>query len=184
MKKAFPELTTPRLVLRELRMRDVPRLDEFLRDEEVTRYIDWGPIKHKRKFINGMRNAFRAGREIRWGICEKESGALMGVIDIYISRRNRSAMAGFWLGKEYWNRGYTTEAFQAVLGHCFNEMQLNRVYAEHYRGNEASGRVQMKCGLRHEGTQRQQCYKDGRYLDTLLYAILKEDFEGQKPWTP
>ena len=60
-------------------------------------------------------------------------------------------------------------------------MKLDRVYAEHFRGNEASGRVQQKCGLRHEGTQRQQFYKDGRFLDTLLYAILREDFESQTP---
>ena len=175
--KGFPQLTTPRLVLRALKVQDVPRLDDILRNEEVSRYIGWGPIKRARKFIRSTRKAFEAGRVLHWGICEKESGALMGIISLQsIDRRNQSAMAGFWLGRAYWDRGYMNEAFRAVLGHCFNEMKLNRVWAGHLEGNTASGRVQQKCGLRYEGTQRQESYKDGRFYDLLLYAILREEF--------
>jgi len=177
VKTPFPELTTPRLVLRELHVKDVPRLDELLRDEEVTRYIGWGPIRHARKFIKGMRKNFAAGREIRWGICERSTGLLMGVIDLsHIDRGDQRAMAGFWLGRDYWGRGYMTEAFRAVLGYCFGELKLNRVWAGHIEGNAASGRVQQKCGLRYEGTQRQHHCLSGQFADSLLYGILKEDF--------
>ncbi|MCL2301369.1 MAG: GNAT family N-acetyltransferase [Firmicutes bacterium] len=173
----FPELRTARLVLRELHAKDVPRLSALLQDEEVTRYIGWGPIKHRRKFIRGMRKNFLAGRELHWGICEKEGGALMGVISLHpIDRANQRAMAGFWLGRDYWHRGYAAEAFRAVLTYCFDELNLNRVWASHLAGNEASGRVQQKCGLRYEGTQRQHHGLSGRCLDLLLYGILKEDF--------
>ena len=175
MKTPFPELTTPRLVLRELHVKDVPRLMELLRDEEVTRYIGGGLVKHN---VRGRRKAFAAGREIRWGICERERGTLIGVMDLQpINRGNRNAELGYWLGRAYWGRGYMTEALQAVLDYCFNEMNLNRVYGDHFAENPASGRVMLKCGLRYEGTHRQKVYMNGRFFDLLEYAILREEYK-------
>jgi ribosomal-protein-alanine N-acetyltransferase len=69
-----------------------------------------------------------------------------------------------------------TEALAAALRHCFEELRLNRVYAGHLEGNGASGRVLQKCGLRYEGTQRQEVRKDGRFADNHMYAILREDY--------
>ena len=179
--KGFPVLTTPRLILRALGMKDVPRLLALFRDPEVSRYLSRDmsklTVKDERKFIRRTRKGFEAGSDLHWGICEKDTGALIGGIGVSgIHRGHQSAMAGFWLGREYWGRGYMTEALGAVLSHCFNEMKLNRVWAGHFAGNPASGRVQQKCGLRYEGTHRQQFCREGRFMDSLTYAILREDF--------
>ena len=63
-----------------------------------------------------------------------------------------------------------------MLKYSFEERGLNRVSAGHFAGNDASGRVQQKCGLRCEGTLRQEICKGGRFYDTLMYAILCEDY--------
>jgi len=180
-KPVFPQLTTPRLVLRALERKDAPRLLELLRDEEVLRYLTLDlpmiTLKAERAFVKHARKSFLAGSEVHWGICEKETGALLGGIGVHpINRRHQSAMAGFWLGKDYWGKGYMTEALRAVLGYCFNELKLNRVWAGHFAGNDASGRVQQKCGLQYEGTHRQEFCKEGRFVDMLAYSILREDF--------
>ena len=86
MKKVFPVLTTPRLILRELQAKDAPRLTALLRDEDVLRYLTLHLTNITRKFIAHAHKAFLAGRELHRGICEKESGALMGVISVNINR--------------------------------------------------------------------------------------------------
>ena len=178
---AFPQLTTQRLLLRELQKKDAARLAELLRDPDVSGCLsrDFSNItvKQQRGFIKRNHKAFLQGKTLQWGICDRATGVLMGCINkMPIDRGNRSATAGFWLGKAYWGQGYMTEAFQAVLTYCFEEMHLNRVSAGHLEDNAASGRVMRKCGLQYEGTHRQALYLREQYRDVLMYAILREDY--------
>jgi ribosomal-protein-alanine N-acetyltransferase len=69
-----------------------------------------------------------------------------------------------------------TEALQAVLRYGFTEMGLNRICCEYYHDNEASGRVMQKCGMQFEGTQRQKVFLHRKFVDSHMYAILREDF--------
>ena len=75
----------------------------------------------------------------------------------------------------YWGRGYATEAARAVVAYAFDELGLNRVFAFHFTNNPASGRVLQKIGMRHEGTRRAHTRKDGAFLDSESYAILRGD---------
>lgn len=182
MKNPFPALTTPRLVLRELQAKDAPRLVELLRDKEISRWFAWdlsnATAREERSFIRGARKAYKAGRGLAWAICERENGAVIGFIGLdSIDSANKSAVATFWLGKAYRGKGCMTEAFHAVLRHGFNALHLNRVSAGHLEGNVPSSRVQQKCGLRCEGTHRQKVYKNGRFIDLVEYAILREEYK-------
>ena len=70
-----------------------------------------------------------------------------------------------------------TEALQAVLCLSFDALRVHRVEAQHETTNPASGRVMVKCGMRHEGTLRGRIYNKGRFVDVELYAILREDWD-------
>ena len=87
---------------------------------------------------------------------------------------------GYWIGKEFWSRGYATEAAAAAIDYAFRSLGVNRVEALHFIGNSASGRVMEKCGMRHEGTLRQARKKWGEYVDVKVYAIVRGDWEGQR----
>lgn len=69
-----------------------------------------------------------------------------------------------------------TEVLGAVLKYAFDEIELNRVQAEVFDGNAASARVLVKCGMQFEGIARQKYYKNGVFIDTAQYAVLKSDF--------
>jgi RimJ/RimL family protein N-acetyltransferase len=75
----------------------------------------------------------------------------------------------------YWGRGYATEAALAVIAFGFEELGLNRIYAQHMASNPASGRVMQKAGMRHEGTLRQHVTKFGIVDDIAIYGILASD---------
>lgn len=84
---------------------------------------------------------------------------------------------GYWVGEEYWNNGYCTEAARKTISYCFKNLEMNKVYARHQHMNFASGRVLEKCGMKQEGCQRQQYIKNGKYLDIIEYGILKGEYK-------
>ena len=101
---------------------------------------------------------------------------VIGAIGMEVQREHDRGEIGYWIGVPYWGRGYMTEAVRAVLGWAFESLGLNRVFAEHFTRNAASGRVMQKAGMRHEGSLRQHDKKWDAYLDVEVYGILDSDW--------
>ena len=87
------------------------------------------------------------------------------------------ADTSYMLSPKYWGQGIMTEVLQAILNYAFNEIELNRVQAEVFDGNIVSEKVLIKCGMRLEGIARQKYYKNGEFIDTAQYAIIRCDFK-------
>ena len=60
------------------------------------------------------------------------AGALVGTVGLQIHPQDRRAELGYWIGKPYWSQGYATEAARAVVGFGFEQLGLNRIYAQHF----------------------------------------------------
>jgi ribosomal-protein-alanine N-acetyltransferase len=84
-----------------------------------------------------------------------------------------TATVGYWLGEEFWGRGIMTEAVAAVTDFCFDNFPLSRISAEVFANNPASARVLEKAGFTFEGRLKNNVLKDGKLLDSLLYARTK-----------
>jgi RimJ/RimL family protein N-acetyltransferase len=82
---------------------------------------------------------------------------------------------GYWIGKPYWNKGFTTEAAQAIINYGFDILELNRIHAHHFSRNVSSGKVLLKIGMQHEGRFRQHVKKWDKFEDIELYGILKSN---------
>jgi RimJ/RimL family protein N-acetyltransferase len=78
--------------------------------------------------------------------------------------------------KEFWNKGYGTEAMQLVLQHGFQTLNLNRIMLEVYTTNPRAIRCYEKVGFVHEGCKRQGMYKNGVYIDVLLMSVLRQEW--------
>src|SRR5439155_2610391 len=117
-------------------------------------------------------NKQRTADEINFVITLRESGELAGAMGLIVNRDHARAEIGYWIAVPYWNRGYATEAGRAVVRYAFDELKLNRVFAEHFTRNAASGRVMQKIGMRREGTLRRHIIKWDEVIDAELYAIV------------
>ncbi|HEU5246564.1 MAG TPA: GNAT family protein [Candidatus Udaeobacter sp.] len=82
----------------------------------------------------------------------------------------QTAELGYWLGENFWGRGIMTEAVAAFTDFCFNNFPLRRIYAEPFANNPASARVLEKAGFVFEARLKHNVIKDGKLLDSLLYA--------------
>jgi RimJ/RimL family protein N-acetyltransferase len=88
-----------------------------------------------------------------------------------------SAEIGYWLGEAYWGRGIATAAVRRFTEYAFEAYGLCRIYANVFVWNPASCRVLERAGYQLEGRLRQSGVKDGKVVDGLLYAMVRE-FRG------
>ena len=86
-----------------------------------------------------------------------------------------TAELGYWLAERFWGRGIMTAAVGAIVRHAFETLPLERIEAFVYANNPASARVLEKCGFTFEGRLRRSVIKDGTVLDSLLYALLRDE---------
>ena len=163
----FPILTTPRLVLRQIRSQDAPAVFRLFADAEVTRYYDLDRFTEPaqaHELVERFQWRFDHQVGIRWGLALSEmSDKLVGTCGYNI-----------WLqpARAHWRRGLMSEALAAILEFCFVRMNLNRVEALTIPQNTASIRLLAKLGFRAEGLLREYDYIKGVPQDMSLYALL------------
>lgn len=87
---------------------------------------------------------------------------------------NRAAELGIAIGdKGVWGRGYGTEATRALVRWGLFELNLHRVWLRVYADNVAAIRCYEKVGFTLEGRLREDRFRGGRYIDTLVMGLLR-----------
>ena len=90
---------------------------------------------------------------------------------------SRDAFAGIGIGeREFWGKGYGSDAIQLLLRYAFTELNLQRVSLTVFEFNQRAQRSYEKVGFRLEGRQRQIMQREGRRWDILYMGILREDW--------
>ena len=85
----------------------------------------------------------------------------------------KSAELGYWIGREYWNKGIMTSVVKEMVEYAFSEMGIIRLYANVFDGNIGSVKVLEKAGFVHEARLKKAVYKNDEFLDQLIFAIIK-----------
>jgi [ribosomal protein S5]-alanine N-acetyltransferase len=183
-----PTLTTPRLVLRPFSLSDAPRVKLLAGDREIasTTLRVPHPYEHgmAEAWIETHAQLFAEGKSVSLAVTLREAaespGDLIGAIGLEIAAENERAELGYWIGKDYWAKGYCTEAARAVVRYGFEVLRLHRVCAHHLARNPASGRVMQKIGMRAEGVLRGHIKKWGRFEDVVGYGLLHSEFDANR----
>ena len=175
-------LMTKRLVLREFEEEDWPAVLAYQSDSLYLRYYHWTPRREQdvREFVR----MFIAHREeeprpkFQLAITLASDGQLIGNCGIRMKTTGaREADIGYELNPRYWGSGYATEAASELLAFGFRALELHRIWAWCIAENAASARVLEKIGMRQEGRLREQERMQGRWWDTLLYAMLEREWQ-------
>ena len=103
---------------------------------------------------------------------------MIGAIGLEVNKEDHNAELGYWLGREFWNQGYCTEAAKSVIEFGFETVGLRRIASEHMARNPASGKVMQKAGLTREGLRRKHVRKWGVFEDVVVYGILSDPHKG------
>ena len=177
--KERPTLKTERLILRPFSLDDGPVVKRLAGDRDIASTTARIPHPYEdgmaEAWISTHHEQYEKGESVVFAMTLREDRTLVGAIGLELRPENAQGELGYWVGKPYWNCGYCTEAAREVLWYAFGTLGLNRVYAQHFGRNPASGRVLRKIGMKHEGSLRRHFKKWEKYEEVEWYGILSGD---------
>jgi UDP-4-amino-4,6-dideoxy-N-acetyl-beta-L-altrosamine N-acetyltransferase len=114
-------------------------------------------------------------------IHDNESKKLIGHCGLYyINWISKSAEFGIYIGDfSFRNGGYGSDSLRTLIDYGFNQLNMNRIWAEVYSNNDAI-KVYTKIGFKIEGVLRQNVFKNGEYFDSTIISLLKSEYEDIK----
>jgi RimJ/RimL family protein N-acetyltransferase len=181
--KRQPVLTTKRLVLRPLLMRDEAAVRDLAGSKRIADLCLW-PLyeyggKSARRWIGETRKRWTSGRGAEFAIELRRSGRMVGLIGLDgLDSRHDSAELGFVLNERHWGNHYATEAAVVVVWFGVVGLKLNRIYARHLASNTASARVLTNIGMKREGMLREFARKPKGFEDAVMSAILRREWKS------
>jgi len=171
--------------LREVRRSDLANFLQWFNDPEVTQYLSMSlPMTEmaEEKWVEGL--AERANTDVHFVIVAIDDDNEVSIGSIGFSgfnNKDHTATFGIAVGdKQYWNKGYGTEAARLIIDYGFGELNLHRINSNVYEFNERSWRMHLRVGFTEEGRQRELIYRKGRYWNLVMLGILKEEWEATK----
>jgi RimJ/RimL family protein N-acetyltransferase len=152
------------------------------RDSEWMRLLDSGParqfsVRKSKEWIEKHLEK-SAGRMYWFTIRSAVDDRPLGDISLEVADWNpREAFVGLGIGpRDFWGRGFGTEAMQLVLEYAFLEVNLQRVTLNVFEYNPRAIRSYEKAGFRHEGRMREALFREGKRWDLLYMGIRRSEW--------
>lgn len=178
----FPVLETERLVLREITLDDAEFWMRNFSDPDVVELTAYEPPRDletaKAEITQFCIRPFQEGTGIRWGITFRGSPGLIGTLGYHqwIREGAHRARMGYDLLREHRRKGIMAEAMRAALAYGFTTMGLHRVEVLTDPVNTASIRLAEGLGFHRDGTLRENTYFRGRFIDDVVFSLLRQDW--------
>ena len=175
------QITTERLILREFGEDDWRAVLEYQRDPLYLRFYPWEDRDEPdvRGFVDMFRDwqSEQPRRRFQLAITLREDGRLIGNCGLRRKPENEwEADIGYELCPQSWGHGYATEAARAMIDFGFQDLGLRRISSWCIADNVPSVRVLQRLGFKLEGRLRRNEFFKGRWWDTLLYALLADEW--------
>lgn len=118
-----------------------------------------------------------------WAICAKDTNRMIGYLSLNnIHYINRSAeFGGLLIGDKNYQDGYAwVQAYLFLYEYAFERLGMNRVYGTHLVDHTTSSFIGSVFFSQKEGVLRQAFFKNGKYHDAVIGALLRDDYMMHK----
>jgi ribosomal-protein-alanine N-acetyltransferase len=178
----FKNLESDRLFLRRIDLGDAAQMLALKGDAENMKFVPRPLITtmtEAEENIKMFDSKIESNEGINWAITLKHSTELIGIIGLYkIDVQNFRSEIGYMILPEHQSKGITSEAVRLVLNYGFSDLHLHSIEAIVDPEHTASARVLEKNGFVKEGHLKENEYFDGRFWDSVIYSLLKRNFEA------
>jgi len=185
VKLPFPmEMST--IILRRFATDDWKDVMEIIGEEEFYSISGGHPLGEEEmiRWLESERcvRLMTPGQLFYLGIHSIEHNKLVGIMTMgFIDDRRLQANLTVKITPTFQRQGFATEALSALLHFCFDKIRLHRVTAFCDSESIASWRLLDTVGMRREGELQKDRFENGKWGNTLLYALLQEEYEaGEK----
>ena len=178
--KYFKKIVGERLYLSPINIEDVEKYTEWLNDLNVTINLSFSPyIFSLEREKEALEKLSKEG--YNFSIVSLSKDELIGSCGLSeVNHINRTAEAGIFIGdKNYWNKGYGTEAMNLLLDYAFNLLNLNSVFLRVHSFNKRAIKCYEKCGFKEIGMRREAYIVGNKKYDHIYMDILASEFNGK-----
>lgn len=169
-------IKSKKFLLRPYKRTDEKSLIRNINHKDINKYTTRIPFPYKKKdaknWINHCINLEKKKKKNEINFAIDVYGEVIGGIG-FMNIEMHKAEIGYWLAKKYWNRGIMTSAVNLVSTFGIKKLKLKRIYACLFPNNKASVRVLEKNNYKLEGILKKYHFKNGKFIDGLLYAKVK-----------
>ena len=173
------QLVTERLILRSFLLTDAQRVQSQANDKRIYDTTARVPFPYKiemaEQWIKSHDKLFENRCSVNFAIVTKLQQLLIGTVGLEIDSNNGKAELGYWVGVDYWNQGYCTEAAFECVKYGFQELGLTRIEGICMTKNIASEKVLKNIGMKREGVLRRYMLKNGISEDAYIYSVLNDE---------
>jgi RimJ/RimL family protein N-acetyltransferase len=165
-----------KVYLRLVEKKDVSRIYNICSEPEVREY-DGGqstlpPLQYMLKHFDDMFNIERKRLSI---INEKD--VLVGYITYKEIKDTLDVYSiGITIGSKFWGRGYGKDSIKTLVDYLFVNNNAHRVELEVVDYNLRAIRCYLSCGFIEEGRKRKRYFFQGKYSDTVMMSILRDEY--------
>lgn len=92
---------------------------------------------------------------------------------------NKNIYIGADIAPQYTNMGYGKASYLKFIPFIFEKYGLNKLTLEVLSTNEVAISLYKKLGFIYEGTKRQEIYKNGIWVDSILMSMLKSEYKNE-----
>lgn len=174
-----PTLTTPRLVLRQIRADDAAALFPVLSDPVVMNWWSSGPHRSLAETADYVASNAAEGEGVAcWAITLGDDVALGWVI--LIDGKSDVKEIGYILRRDQWGSGLAREAVARVIDYGFGDLRLRRIFADTDPENGGSIALLERLGFEREGRLRGEWETHIGIRDSLIYGLLRDEWTMEK----
>jgi ribosomal-protein-alanine N-acetyltransferase len=178
------ELTSERLLVREMAPEDWPAVHEWASRPEACRYQTWGPNtpEETQAFVGRVVAAAAAEPRTEFTLLAqlRDTGRVVGSGSLFVrSQQFGTGEVAYIVHPDNWGQGIASEMAAALVGWGFAELGLHRVFGTCDPRNVASARVLRKLGMTHEGRMRHTALIRDGWRDSELYAVLEHEWRAR-----
>lgn len=154
---------------------DLESLVKYANNFKIARFMSDGfPHPYTPKDGKAFIQLATAGKGILYFAIDVNGEAAGGIgVAILTDIKRKNAELGYWLGEPFWGNGIVTKAVMEMVEIAFCEFDINRIFALPFGTNLASQRVLEKAGFKLEAKFEKTLFKNGEFLDEMVYAVRK-----------
>ena len=177
----FPILESKRLLFRNFTKNDAQNIFLIRSDIRVMKFMNSTipqTIQDSEEKIFEIKKAFKEQKAITWVIIDKSTDTLIGDFSFWrLDKQNCRGEIGYALSPDYWRKGLMTETMNTLICFGFEKMNLHSIEANTNPKNEKSQQLLEKYGFKKEAHFRENYFYGGKFLDSIIYSLLKSDVE-------
>lgn len=156
----------------------------YQQDPEVSVYADGTfDLPYLERSIEFYEKILKESDRVNFTIYELENLAVIGDVGLReINHRHGTATLGIGIGnKNYWGKGYGTEAVKLAVDYAFRFLNLYNVYLDTNSYNERAVRAYQKAGFKEIGRRRGATVVNGRRYDLIFMDCIVAEFVSPVP---